>query len=1348
MNKFLFLIITVFISTNLSGQTKNWREMMTNPNVNYFELCKAYDAYWKGKEKTKGSGHKQFERWRSSVEPYVNKDGSIGSYKEVWEKATSYHKLQTSRSVNGNFIEIGPFEEHNYSRGVGRLTVIAFHPKDVNTLYVGSPSGGLWISNDNGKTWTTPNDDIMTFGVSAIAIDSKSPNTIYIGTGDADTRGTGGTGVYKSIDAGKTWIRKNLGMDDMVVTKLLIDPDSSNILIAATKAGIFKTVDSANTWQKVIANGDFRDLEFKPGKSSVVYASKWTYPGISSFIYVSKDKGSTWKMLFIPEGLYPDMRNELDVTAANPDLLYGLGEKRLVVTANEGDTFTTVNSVGKFLLDRDEQGWYNACFKIDLDNEKIMYAGNRQLYKTYDGGLSWVRLNHTHADNHYIDIHPITKELYVLDDGGIHRSKDGGNTFEDLTNLGVAAIYSVAQSPFNTDQVLNGYQDCGSKFYNGYSWKSTYGADGMQSLFDATDSMIFYTAYQYGGIVRYLKHVGSPQVIEHPKDEGPWETPYILDYFDNQTMYCGRQTVWKSTNVHIKDRKKVTWTSIGTGVAANVGRYIQIKLHETNPNRMYALTQVADRSKSSLIVCDNIYASSPVWRNLSLAFPSSNYLADVETDPFDSLAIYVTVGSTIYESKDGGVKFSNATQNLPDVPYHVLEIDTVNGNLYAGGDAGVFCRIKGDTIWKSFSNGLSASAHARDMDIYYSPGNHSDSKIKVATYGRGLWESDLIGSGTPSAPVSSAYIRSANSNHSFDKDFEITVSFRKHVNIDSVIGFTTTDVQVRNGVVNSIKNNGREFIVNISASSFGFVYVDIPKAAATSAINGTATDSSLTFRIDYIPEPVQLGPFGPGGVGDSTSLMLWMKGDNVMTDKKGDTLTTDGERINNWYDISGKGFYGEQGVDSSQPKLRLDSNGISGWPAVEYNPPNRFLSINEFGPVGNDITVFALAKSNTVNWTGTSWIANAREKNGFFIHPNNDSKTCTGYVADNSKRNLGTPSVDMPSITEPHIYSISYNERMWKNHFYVDDRTAVDFLTSDHYRNGNDTINIRLGKDTKTRYGDGLLAEMIYYKEDIGETKRLLVANYLAAKYKVNLKSDKRYNWDTSFYYDVAGIGRISAIDYHPDAKGSIVRINSASSLDDNDFLMWGHNNDSIKWDSVSTGNGRLNNRTWHVSEKGNTGSVTVNVDSADFGETAKEVGVKVGSLTDLKGTTSGRIITMSLNNGVYSVVLDLSDDEYFTFITGEDLFLGNETYSFLNSARLVPNPSANGTSEIRFHSPEVSDIVVSVLDYSGKIIMEKEFDAKLGTNSIPLNLVNQATGIYFVLIRSEHGEKALKLVR
>ncbi|MGB0404141.1 MAG: T9SS type A sorting domain-containing protein [Salibacteraceae bacterium] len=1339
-------VLALIVSLCGISQDTYWIEAMSDPNANFFKANESFAKAWKGKEKAKHSGVKQFERWRNYVQPYVQPDGSIKPYSQVWESAQSFDRLISSRSSNGNWIELGPYQEENYSRGVGRLTTIAFHPTDSNTFYVGSPSGGIWITHDNGKTWILPKDDLMNFGVSAIAIDQDSPNIIYIGTGDADAFETEGTGVFKSTDGGMNWSKSSLGMAEETVCRILIDPTDSKIILAATRNGIYKSINSGTTWSLKRSSGDFRDMEFKPENSDYVYASQWTYPGIASFIFVSHDNGDTWTKRFVTEGLYPDMRQEIEVTPSNPDLLYGVGERRLVKSMDSGDTFSTVTETGNFLLDRDRQGWYNASFKIDPDDENIMYCGNVQLYKSFDAGLSWVKLNQTHSDNHCIEIHPITKDLYVLDDGGVHRSTNRGKTFEDLSNLGVAAIYSVAQSPFHSDHVLNGYQDCGSKYYDGYKWTSTYGADGMQALFDASDSTIFYTSYQYGGVTRYLNHIGSAQVVEKPTDEGPWVTPFILDYYDNQTMYQGRESLWKSTNMHTKDRKDVTWKNISNGVAANVGRYIRVKLDRSNPARIMAIVQSDDRTKSRFIKCDNIYDTNYVWSEY-LNAPISAFLADFETDPNDSLLIYIISGNDVYASSDGGNSFKSMSQNLPDVPVHVLKVDTINGNLYAGSDAGVFCLVSGDTTWQSFSAGLGGSARVRDLDIYYHPSDHNQSKLKAATYGRGLWESDLIGATGVAPQKLNAYLSVENENFTFDADFTIQVVFKSHVTADSVLGFDASDLVVRNGTVSSIRANGRLFDVQITAQAEGFVYVDLPRGAVTSATNGVLNDSARTIRIDYLPEPISVGPNGPGGVGDADNLMLWLKASNVMTDVNQDTITADGEKIENWYDTSGKGFFATQSTDSNKPVLRLDTNGIAGWPAVEYKPNNEFLRVNNFGPVGKNITVFVVAESNTENWTGHAWIANAREENGFLVHDNNNSKNVYGVVVDGQKRYLGTPSVDAPNIQAPHVYTISYNERMWKNKFYFDDRLGVDYLNGDHFRDGNDSISIRLGKDSWERYGDGKLGEMIYYKEDIGNAPRIIVANYLAAKYGVDLQSEKKYFGSPDFKYDVAGIGQVSKLDYHTRAISGMVTMHSSNAVNDYDFLLWGHNNGSITWDSVKTGNGFLLNRTWYVSKTGNPGFVTIEIDSATMGVVSKSVALKIGSLSDM-ASNNGRYVPLSLVNGVYSASVDFDNNDYFTLVTGDDLYNGVNTKLGFSQMRLVPNPSLSGKTEIRFDSEIEGALKVSVIDNMGRQVSYLESEMTLGTNSIPLNTSEFSSGIYFVLVETKAGNTTLRLVR
>jgi hypothetical protein len=404
--------------------------------------------------------------------------------------------------------------------------------------------------------------------------------------------------------------------------------------------------------------------------------------------------------------------------------------------------------------------------------------------------------------------------------------------------------------------------------------------------------------------------------------------------------------------------------------------------------------------------------------------------------------------------------------------------------------------------------------------------------------------------------------------------------------------------------------------------------------------------------------------------------------------------------------------------------------------------------VRDFGPVGTDITVFAVAKSNTPNWTGHSWIANSRERNGFLFHNSNNAKSIYGNVLDRDKRYLGTPSVDWPDVESPHVYAIQYNERMWKNHIYLDHRVGIDYIDRDRYRDGSDSISIRLGKDFRDRYGDGKLGEMIYYKEDIGNTRRILVSNYLASKYQIDLNVEKRFDFDAEFKYDVAGIGRTSDLDFHEAAKSYPLFIVSPQNQKNGNYLMWGHNNAPLRWDSVKTGNGLLMKRYWKVSETGDYGSVTLRVDTHALNNAQKEIALRIGTLSEIKNNTGGRTIVLSPNRDYFEASVDFENGEYFTFITSDDLFSGVESFASLNRARLVPNPAINGLSELVFHAESSGEFQMNVMDNSGRILIARTGVSGSGTNRVDIDLSGYASGIYLIILQSENQKTVLKQIR
>ncbi|MCB0484507.1 MAG: hypothetical protein KDC37_08070 [Flavobacteriales bacterium] len=1327
-----------------------WIRLMNAPQPDFFAAHRAYEEYFRGKDKTAFQGHKIFERWRENAQSLLKEDGSLRNPSEMHATAIAYAQTHPARSSAGNWTEVGPDRETNVYRGVGRLTCIAFHPSDKNKLYIGTPSGGIWISEDYGKSWFNPEESLANFGVSSIALNPKNPLEMYLGTGDVDANETQGTGVYKSTDGGYSWIQSNTGMGNLAVGKLMIHPDSVSMVFAATKQGIYKSRDAGQTWRLVSVTNDMRDMEFHPTNRNIIYASNYSAPSTSSFIYVSKDKGETWTRMFITEGLYPDIRYELAVTAQHPDRLYAMGGQRMQMSENAGDSFYIKISSGNQLIAYDRQGWYNASFTVHPRNSDVMFSGNQALYKSVDGGNTWFRLNHTHADNHWIEYNPLDNALYVLDDGGIHRSFDDGRSFEDLTGLGMAAIYSVAQSPFNAHHVLNGYQDCGCKYYDGYQWRSVYGADGMVCLFDPTDSMKFYTAYQYGNIIRYLKGIGTAQGIKMPSDEGGWVGPYILDWNNSSVMYTARERIWKSTNIHTKKAGDVTWTDISSGPALNTGgTYNKLKQHRANPKAMYALRRNSTRTQTVLIHCPDIYASTPVWNSFGGTYPNTANSPDFETHPSDSNILWLIAGGNILKTMDGGQSWSNMNGSLPSVGYHCIEVDSVTKDLYLGTDIGVFYRADTASDWVAFNQGMSRNARVRDIDIYYHPTQHSKSRIKAATYGRGLWESDLYNSGQLTEDAAHCYIQRKGKAYTYSPTFEVSIDFKRHLRKEAVTGFDTTDIIVRNGKVLSL-TGGPSYTAKIEAASTGTIYIDVPAGAATDNRLGQPTDSARTIWVNYVAAPIQIGPYGPGGIGDSAHLVLWLRSDSLLLNPSDVKPTLDGEKVRYWRNMAPHSFYAIQNTDSSRPAYRVDTAGINGYPAVEFVPPNRFVMVNGLHPVGENLSVFTVAKSNTENWEGHSWLANSRENNGFLLHNNDDSKNFYAIPADNAKRYLGTSTIETWSVQQPHIYALQHTPAMLRTTAQIDQQITYDNRTIQYYRRGDDTINVRIGKDIDERYGNGKMAEFIYYNEDIFETRRLILSNYLAARYNIPLYEDTRYSFADGYSHHVAGIGRVDALDFHDAARGTgLLHIDQPSGMNDGQFLMWGSDNSSHRaWytgllpDDMS----RIM-RTWRFSQTGGSmRGVRVRIEQHLLPSTSEQVALLFAA--DSGFTSNLRIVSLALTDSHYTAVIDPLHGEFMTVVAAEKYYLQNQPSTAQMGSRIYPNPSGLDHTNIEVFAPGAGFVNVALRDIHGRSVSKTVFEVVSGLNQFAVSLGDLPVGLFFLEIQSTWGEAVHKVIR
>jgi len=1361
--KYKTFAIALILLPLLSFTQKSWVELKKDPKAKLSDISEAFEKEMGHLKELPHSGYKSFKRWEHWAAFRQNDKGQILRNADLNREAQKYWSNQSARSSSGNWIEIGPMQESNIYRGVGRVTSIAFHPTDPNFVLIGSPSAGVWKSLDNGKTWANNDESLANFGVSSIAFDPKNPDIIYIGTGDADADESYGAGVWKSTDGGLSYIASAQGMGDLTVGKLLVHPRNTNIIIAGTNEGIYKSEDAGASWRLTSVMREFRDLEFMPNHPDTLYASDYNYFG-GSLIYKSVDTGSTWERRWVFEGVFPDQRYEIEVTKADPDVVYAISQNRVLKSTNRADSFKLVLDSTDVLLE--PQGWYNASFEVSNTNPDVLFAGHVRLFRSQDGGKTWQRRNGSHADNHWLEINPHDGSLWVADDGGIHRSYDEGRTYEDLTNMGIGAIYGISQSPFKPMDVLQGYQDCGSKYYDGNKWYSVYGADGMLPLFDPSDETRFYTSWQYGGLVRHLNGIGSSQNVKMPEDEGPWVTSFVIDGNDSSIMYTAREEIWKSDSLWANKANKVTWSSISTGLAKNTGgSFVKIAIARTDNQKMYAIWRRSAASK--LIYCPDIYASTTQWIDLSDNFPPLAFIADFETDPRDDSTIYMLHDRTVMLTTNHGLSWSYLNNNLPLVPVYSLAIDTTNSDLYLGTDIGVFYKAHNQSAWEVFDNGMSKNARVTDLEIYYHPSDHSKSRIKASTYGRGVWESDLHNADSTTFSFEpQTYITLLNrEKHTLTDTFRISIQFRRHLQEVAVQGFDASDIQVSNGTVQSVSGTGSFYTALISADQFGELSIQVGDSIATALNDSLFNAVSEELRIWYADFPQSIGYTGPAGVGDSATIRAWFRSDEGFLGNDSLPIVNDLDTVRYWYDRSGHGLYAIQNTDSSKARYRVDSLGIAGHPALEFIPINRFMRADGLTKVGKNITVFEVATSNTQNWSSSGWIANARTPNGFVMHVNNNNNSMRSEVLSGRGRlqYLGAESNHAIDITKPNIYGIQWNQDERKHYSILNDKKRPDNVGDFEARNPEDTIYVRFGKDNWKRWGNGKIAEFLYYNVDLYETKRILVSNYLSCRYGVTLEAEGRYEHCASHKYDIIGIGQVAYYDFHNEAKGEgNIHLKDPDQFADGDFLMLGHDGDSAEnWVSDNVPSGKVTyrriKRTWAVSKSDQSGFkgsrddnkyVSVLIDSSIIPSGDDELGIAFSNSTDF--SNSDEAVALFLNSdGKYEARVNFKDAQFFTIVTAERIELAqDENLERIGSVQLVPNPGIDGRTSLRLNSEFSEDVEITILNAAGQQLGLKTSKLQKGRNTIDLNLAQETPGVYLIQLSAEHIQEVLRFVR
>ena len=681
---------------------------------------------------------------------------------------------------------IGPF------RG-GRCIAVAGVPGNPDTYYFGAAGGGVWKTTDAAVSWTPLFDREAAFSIGAIAVAPSDPNVVYVGTGETALRGdiAQGDGVYKSLDAGKTW--KNVGLrDTRAIGKILIHPRNPEIVLVAAlghpfgpnaERGVFRTADGGRTWEKVLYKDDNTgavDLSFDPHNPNIVFATLWQVRrtpwgfdngGPGSGLYRSGDGGVTWKQVQgggLPRG--PWGKSGVAV-AADSERVYALieaQERGGLYRSEDGGTRWQLVNPSRTLVQR--AFYYIHLFADPLDPDTV-YVLNVEFGKSTDGGRSFNRIRPPHGDNHALWIDPTnTNRMISGDDGGATVTVDGGKHWTPEGNQPTAQFYHVITDnrfPYfvygaqqdNSTVAIASRSDSGS--IDRPDWYPVGGGESGYIAPYPPDPLIVYAGGYEGSLTRYDKHTGQTKQIspwpEITDGEGAanlkhrfqWTSPTLISPHDPNVLYHGGERLFKTTDGGRH------WDAISPDLTRNdktrqVAPGGEIDLDDTGTEYYDTIFTIAESplAKGQIWVGtdDGLVQltrdGGKTWTNVTpKELPEWSRVSLVEASPHDPAAAYAAanhyqqddLAPYIFKTADYGKTWTRIVQGIPaDVFVRAVREDPKRrGLLYAGTESGVFFSLDDGAKWQSLRLNL-PTAPVHDLAV-------KGDDLVLATHGRAFW---------------------------------------------------------------------------------------------------------------------------------------------------------------------------------------------------------------------------------------------------------------------------------------------------------------------------------------------------------------------------------------------------------------------------------------------------------------------------------------------------------------------------------------------------------------------------------------------------------------------------------
>jgi photosystem II stability/assembly factor-like uncharacterized protein len=778
-------------------------------------------SLWPEKPAKTSGALEALDYW-SAQRAYPNRIIPSSAYSRAFEKSRSFRKTLGSTAP---WQTLGP---HNLA---GRTLALAFNPQNPNTIYAGSASGGLWVSRTAGvgaSAWTRVETGYPVLGVGAIAIEPDDSNTIYIGTGEVygyqdalgglsirTTRGSYGIGILKTTNGGATWT-KSLDwayQQERGVQAVRINPMNPRVLFAGTTEGVYKSTDAGETWLQVHNVIMAMDVLIHPSDTNLVFAACGNLGTAGRGIYRSTNGGQSWTQL--GGGLPATFGGKANFAVHAPSglLFASIGngsvsgaKTYLCKSYDNGNTWVTDSTTDYSTY----QGWYSHGLVVRPVDSSIVIAAGIDIWKSTTGGSSLVQKSYwykyyggtpapgdpegppdySHADHHAVIWHPTNPSVvYFGNDGGVFRSTDAGETFGGCNGGYQSSQFynGFANSSLDSNVAIGGLQDNASAMYRGsVAWeRDLIGGDGAWCAVDENNDQILYGSIYYLSIYKSTDD-GQDWFYIAPSLSGVsnFVSPFVLAPTNNQIIYAAKSRVARSIN------GGSSWTTLNGGAVLDGNPVLSLAVSYSTADVVYAGTTPIS-VRAGIFVTTN---GGTTWQNVTGSLPD-RYPVDIAVDPTNDSVAYVAFSgfgtSHLFKTTSRGQGWIDVGSTLPDAPTSAVVVDPMHpDHVYAGNDLGVYASTDGGSSWAVYQDGLPGACLVMDLTI-----SAANRKLRVATHGNGVYERDLLGEvvavgNGQAAPRS--FVLEQNFPNPFNNsttiDYEIATSARVSLRIYNLLG--------------------------------------------------------------------------------------------------------------------------------------------------------------------------------------------------------------------------------------------------------------------------------------------------------------------------------------------------------------------------------------------------------------------------------------------------------------------------------------------------------------------------------------------------------------------------------